>query len=125
LQERCEEVERDNQALLDYIQDTSAKVSPSPSKKTPSSSRKSEVDKLKALNEELMRSTRDAVERAAHLQWQIEHQSISYPENSRDSSRDAVKDVQSQLEVYKLKCERLEKRVCSLARLIYLVTRLM
>jgi hypothetical protein len=86
--------ERDNQALLDYVQELTSqppsRSSPSPAKRLSS---QSEVNELRAMNEQLVRSTREAREKAAQLQWQLEQESAHDEEdNGRLTALESIID---------------------------------
>lgn len=68
---RCEVAERDNQALLDYVQELTSQTAPSPAKRLSS---QNEVNELRAMNDQLVKNVREAREKAAELQWQLEQQ---------------------------------------------------
>jgi len=63
--------ERDNQALLDYVQELTSQTAPSPAKRLSS---QNEVNELRAMNDQLVKNVREAREKAAELQWQLEQQ---------------------------------------------------
>mmetsp|Transcript_30216 Transcript_30216/g.75717 ORF Transcript_30216/g.75717 Transcript_30216/m.75717 type:complete len:549 (-) Transcript_30216:197-1843(-) len=76
---RCEVAERDNQALLDYVQELTTQTVPYPAKRLSS---QLEVNELKAMNEQLVMSTREAREQAARLSGQLEQNSLYEAENN-------------------------------------------
>ena len=82
---RCEVAERDNQALLDYVQELTSQNAPSPAKRLSS---QNEVIELKAMNDQLVKSLREAREKAAELQWQLEQQEAA--PHTEDNARMAA-----------------------------------
>lgn len=77
--------ERDNEALLDYVQELTSQTAPTPAQRLSSLA---EVNELKATNEQLTKSCREALEKAAQLQWQVEQESS--PHKAEDNRRMAA-----------------------------------
>lgn len=86
---RCEVAERDNQALLDYIQELTSQTVTSPAKRLSS---QSEVNELKAMNEQLVKSTREAREKSAQLQWQLEQETSGQDDKGRLAALESIID---------------------------------